>query len=207
MPCCQQINCVFCVGWGGILTCLTGQFGGVRYFFFFLFPFLAVLRSNTLILLYKIIKDFIFSQARCLQILSTMGVTSVCFVILLCLLGCFILYPVMLLFQSSLSIIQQHLAFHFSFIYSHLGSIFCVTLFKVRAVEVCRKSSALQSVHLSFQSLIKVFDLLCMKLCFPRKVSDSTGVNCDPLLDTNSSGLHSAGEGGQESNYSSKCYL
>lgn len=74
-------------------------------------------------------------------------------------------------------------------------------------MEVCRKSSALQSVHLSFQSLIKVFDLLCMKLCFPRKVSDSTGVNCDPLLDTNSSGLHSAGEGGQESNYSSKCYL
>lgn len=58
-----------------------------------------------------------------------------------------------------------------------------------------------------FQSLIKVFDHLCMKLCFPRKVSDSTSVNCDPLLDTNSSGLRSAGKGGQESNYSSKCYL
>lgn len=46
-----------------------------------------------------------------------------------------------------------------------------------------------------------------MKLCFLRKVSGSTTMNCDPLLDTNSSGLHSVGKGGQESNYSSKCYL
>lgn len=58
-----------------------------------------------------------------------------------------------------------------------------------------------------FQSLIKVFDLLRMMFYFPRKVSGSARVNCDPLLDTKSSGLHSVGNCGQESNYSSRCDL
>ena len=58
-----------------------------------------------------------------------------------------------------------------------------------------------------FQSLIQVFDLLHMMLYLPRKVSDFARVNCGPLLDTKSSGLHFVGNSGQESNYSSRCDL